>query len=471
MYDLVDDTIVAISSPAGEGGRGIVRLSGPEAIDLAEQLFRADDGTALYDCPSHRRLTGTLKLQPGRPGAPVVVYVFKAPTSYTRQDLIEFHLPGSAVVLNLAVQRLLEAGARNAQPGEFTARAFANGRMDLTEAEGVAAVINARSDAQLAAANRLMHGTVSQRVHRLQEHLADLLSLIEADIDFSEEQVTFISAEQLAEQTSALGEELRQIRSSGLNEEQLNVLPTVALAGPPNVGKSSLLNMLSGLDRAICSPVAGTTRDMLSAPLELRHCEALLVDMAGLGQTGSPLDEQAHQLAQSVAGQADLIVFVIDLYRDPLDPRFDLLDDLPGRRPPVIYAANKVDLLDREEVSVRCETLRGDLHDVVWPVSARSGEGLDRLRDLIEARLQAPSVDRGRELLALNARHRQAIQDAEAALQRAGEICQAHPEVLDAAEILACEIREAADQLAALTGALHPEDLLSRIFGRFCIGK
>ena len=385
MYDLVDDTIVAVSSPAGSAARGIVRISGPQAFDIAGQLFRADQGAALGDRPSHRRLAGELEIDRDCPRVPVVAYVFKAPKSYTGQDLIEFHLPGSVLVLNLAVGRLLEAGARQAQPGEFTARAFANGRMDLTEAEGVAAVIKARSDAQLAAANRLMHGAVSKRIHHLRERLADLLALIEAEIDFSEEEITFITAEQLARQTAALGEELKKIRARGLSEEQLNVLPTVALVGPPNVGKSRLLNRLSGLDRAICSPVAGTTRDMLSAPLELARCEALLVDMAGLGQAGSPIDRQAHELACSVAGQADLVVFVIDLCTEPVEPRLDLLEDLPERRAPVIYTANKVDLLDRGEASARCQALRAEFNDVVLPISARTGEGLDRLRGLIEA--------------------------------------------------------------------------------------
>ena len=213
MYDLVDDTIVAISSPAGSAARGIVRISGPQAFDIAGQLFRADEGTALGTRPSHRRLAGELEIDRDCPRVPVVAYVFKAPKSYTGQDLIEFHLPGSVLVLNLAVGRLLEAGARQAQPGEFTARAFANGRMDLTEAEGVAAVIKARSDAQLAAANRLMHGAVSKRIHHLRERLADLLALIEAEIDFSEEETTFITAEQMARQTAALGVELKKIRA------------------------------------------------------------------------------------------------------------------------------------------------------------------------------------------------------------------------------------------------------------------
>jgi tRNA modification GTPase len=471
MYDLVDDTIVAVSSPVGEAARGIVRMSGPDTIRIADELFHAEDGSALRGRESHRRVRGTLEIERDQPRVPAIVYLFKAPTSYTRQDLVEFHLPGSPLVLNLAVQRLLEAGARGAQPGEFTARAFVSGRLDLTEAEGVAAVIAARSDAQLAAANRLMHGAVSQRVLALGERLADLLSLVEADIDFSEEEITFITAEELAAQTSGLRAELRQIREQAISTEQLAVMPTVALVGPPNVGKSSLLNALSGVDRAICSPVPGTTRDMLSAPLELRRCETMLVDAAGLGRTDTALDRQAHALACKIASEADVLVFVVDLAAEPPAPQFELLAGLPERRGTVVYVANKVDLLTREEIGVRCEGLRVQRGELIWPVSAVTGAGLDRLRGLIESKLDAPEVDRGRELLALNARHRRAIEEAEAALQRAEAMCVANPDIFGSVEILACELREAADQLAVITGAVHPEDLLSRVFGRFCIGK
>jgi tRNA modification GTPase len=438
---------------------------------MAAPLFRADDGTALQTCPSHRRLTGRLTIENDQPAPPVVVYLFKAPTSYTGQDLVEFHLPGSPVLLEMSLRRLFEAGARQAQPGEFTARAFVNRRMDLTEAEGVAAIINARSDAQLAAANKLAHGAVSKQVNQLQERLADLLSLVEADIDFSDEGLSFITSDQLGERVSTLAEELERIRSRAQNEEQLDYLSTVALVGPPNVGKSSLLNALSGLDRAICSPMPGTTRDILSAPVELGKCEALLVDMAGLGTAGSSIEQGARELARSMICQADLILFVIDLSLDPPRPRFELLDSLRGGRDRILYVANKTDLLNREEVSVRCESLRAERGEIVWPVSALTGAGLDRLRGLLESRLRASPTGAGRELPALNARHIQAVETAESALKRAGEICRAHADLLAVAELLACELREAADELAAITGKVSPENLLSRIFGRFCIGK
>lgn len=471
VYDLVDDTIVAISTAAGKAARGIVRVSGANAVPIAEKIFSVRGGRSVGAVGGHRRVSGWLEIEPGCPGVPAAVYVFRAPRSYTRQDLVEFHMPGSPAIASMLLDRLLSEGARAALPGEFTARAFVSGRMDLTEAEGVASVIGARTDAQLAAANRVSGGAISRWVEGLQERLTDLLSLVEADIDFSEEGVEFISAGELAKRVWELRGDLAGLVRSSISAEQLNVLPSVVLVGPPNAGKSSLLNALTGVDRAICSPLPGTTRDMLSAPLELRRSEALLVDVAGLAEPVSSLDKQAHELARRVASEADVLVFVIDVSEDPVEPRFELLDLPAGADDRMIVAANKVDLLHRVEESVRCEQLREMSGEVIWPVSARTGTGLDDLRGAIESRLDRPSVDRGRELLALNARHRRAIAEADEALERATHTCEAQPDLLQVVELLACDLREASDQLGLITGAVHAEDVLSRIFGRFCIGK
>ena len=471
MYDLTGDTIVAISSPVGRSARGLVRVSGPGTFALAEKLFEPSDGSFLSDRPTHRRITGWLRIDADDTKVPAIAYIFRAPHSYTRQDLVEIHIPGSPVMLSETVQRLLEFGARSALPGEFTARAFVNGRMDLTEAEGVAAVIAARSDAQLAAANRLRHGAVSEAVARLQERLADVLSLVEADIDFSEEDIQFISAGELVERVESILAELGEINRDGITQEQLNVLPTVVLTGAPNAGKSSLMNALSGVDRAICSPLAGTTRDVLSAPLELDRCEALLVDAAGLGRAVTGIDQSAEALARKAASQADVLVFVVDVSCDPLVPGFELLEDLGVEPDRVVFVASKTDLLNRDELTTRCDSLHHDRSAIFWPVSARTGDGLAQMRKRIESRLSVPSVDRGRELLALNARHRNAIGEAVAALERTVELAESQPELLQSIELLACELREASDCLGTISGAVDPEAVLERIFGRFCIGK
>ncbi len=471
MYDLTGDTIVAISSPVGRSARGLVRVSGPGSFALAERLFDPSDGPSLSDRPTHRRISGWLRIDADGTQIPAVAYIFRAPHSYTRQDLVEFHVPGSPVILSDTVHRLLECGARGALPGEFTARAFVNGRMDLTEAEGVAAVIAARSDAQLAAANRLRHGAVSEAVARLQERLADLLSLVEADIDFSEEDIQFISADELVERVESILAELGEIHREGVRQEQLNVLPTVVLAGAPNSGKSSLMNALSGVDRAICSPLAGTTRDVLSAPLELDRCEALLVDVAGLGRAVTEIEKSAEALAREAASQADVLVFVVDVACDPPVPCFELLDELGVGPERVVFVANKTDLLNREELGTRCDMLHQERAAIFWPVSARTGAGLPQMRKLIASRLSVPTVDRGRELLALNARHRTAIGEAVAALKRTIDVAERQPELLHSIELLACELREASDCLGTIVGAVDPEALLERIFGRFCIGK
>ncbi len=471
MFDVLDDTIVAISSAIGHGPHGIVRLCGPDAIRMADAVFVADDGLALRDRPGHTCCLGRLRLEPGLddPTLPCEAYLFRAPRSYTQQDIVELHTLGSPPVLSMVMQTCFAGGARLAEPGEFTARAFFAGGLDLSEVEGVAALIHAESDAQLRAGERLLHGALSRRAQALQRRLTDLLALVEADIDFAEEPIDFVSPDQLRRLAVELRDEITELRDASQATERLDTLPRVMLVGPPNVGKSSLLNRLSGLDRAICSPLPGTTRDVLTAPLELPHGEALLVDAAGLGRDETAIDRLADAAVHAAVDEADLVVFMVDITLDPLEPHADLLADLPDR--PHLVVANKVDLLDAGPTEERMATLKASGLGPCLPVSAKTGQGCGELIAAIECALHAESSQATTDAVALNSRHRAALAATAEALDRAIALTDGLAETLDAGELIAVELREAAGELGAIAGQVVTDDLLGRIFEGFCIGK
>lgn len=471
MFDRTDDTIVAISSPPGFGPRGIIRLSGPDALRLAPGLFITEAGGSLADLPGHRRLVGRARINPND-SVPAEAYIFRAPASYTRQDIVEFHVPGSPPVLGMLLDELIAAGARQAEPGEFTARAYFAGALDLTEVEGVAAMIHARNDAQLRASEALLHGHLSRRSIALRDELADLLALLEAQIDFVEESIDFTTMTDVSAILGRIGKELDTLLQDSPGIERLEVLPRVLLVGPPNAGKSTLFNRLAGLERAIQSPTAGTTRDVLSTPLNVSGGSVTLLDSAGIGveTTATHLSPGEHpgQLAEAATrrsiASADLLLLVVDAADDPLAAIPSVRASLPQR--PTIIVLNKIDILpgSGQEIPEFADT-------PAIPVSAVTGEGLPALRARIGRILFEHAEGHGAELLALSASQRAALDDARQALRRASEICEISPELNDFLELLALEVRSAVQALSLLTGEIATEELLGRIFSRFCVGK
>jgi len=471
MFKVLEDTIAAISSAIGYSPRGIIRLCGPEAIPIADVLFRPNEMPPLGERGGHAHCLGRLRLSPpnASPVVPAEAYLFRGPRSYTRQDIVELHTLGSPPILSVVLQHCFARGARLAEAGEFSARAFFSGQLDMSEVEGVAALIHAESDAQLRAGERLLHGALSGRAAGLQDRLSDLLALIEADIDFTDEAIHFITPSQLRERLNALANDIRGLLSSSLLAERIETLPRIMLLGPPNVGKSSLLNRLTGLDRAICSPLPGTTRDVLTAPLEMPSGEAVLVDAAGMGRTETLIDRLADAAVHHAVSEAQMILFVVDISENPVRPCYELLEGLPERR--MMILANKADLVAAEELNKRVAGLKRRGSDVVVAVSARTGMGLEGLIVGIEEILFAGATDSGGESIALNTRHRNAFGNALAAIERASGLAEGLTETLEAAEIIAVELHEANEHLGQIAGQVVTDDLLGRIFANFCIGK
>jgi len=458
MFD-TGDTIAAVSSPPGAAPRGIVRLTGPGAIRIVSTVFEADGGPPLADQPAWTRIAGQVRLAGST--LPAIAHIFRKPRSYTRADLVEIHLLGAPGVLALLLDDLVAAGARRAGPGEFTARAFIAGGMDLAEAQGVAALIAAQSDAELSAARRLLTGELSVVAAAAREELADLLSLVEGALDFADEPIEFITADQLRTRLRSLQSRLAAALAAGAATERLSHAPRVLLAGKPNAGKSSLLNRLTGLDRAISSPVAGTTRDQIAAPLQLPIGEVLLIDVAGTDHTENRLNRAAQESAAAARRDADLILHILDASR-PVDP-----PTAPGH----IFVLNKIDLVDPAESAALAGALRPTPGTEVVAVSARTGAGCEQLCAAMNHALLARRLDAREHQLALSVEHRDALTDASDAVRRAIDLAADDEQARTSAELIAVELRDAADRLGTITGELAPDELLGRIFARFCIGK
>ncbi len=483
-----DDTIVAISSPPGGSVRGIVRLSGPDAFDIAAQVFvphgvtqavgRREQEMSPAFSPGHTcRIDGHVAVAGGT--LPAQAWTFPRPRSYTRQDTVEFHLVGSPVILGMLVEACLARGARSAQPGEFTARAFLAGALDLSQVHGVAGLIAARSDLQVAAAERLLHGSLADTANAAREDLADLSSLVEGAMDFADEPIEFITPAALRARLSAVLSALEGTLGAGLRAERWTRLPQVVLTGAPNAGKSSLLNRLTGMDRAITAPVAGTTRDVVTAPLSLGEFECLLVDIAGLEAGASELDRAAQSAADRARHEADLLLHVVDA-TDSNAVAAALAGvgaasagaAMPGAAPTaeLVLVLNKIDLLDAAARQDLIERLARDERDAL-AVSAVTAAGCDALVQAIAARLGEQPHDARDPAIALMAEHRAALERAIEALRRAIELTGNSGKTLADADLVATELRLAADGLGELVGRDQTEELLGRIFSRFCVGK
>jgi tRNA modification GTPase len=436
------DTIVALSSAPGPGARAVVRLSGPRVLRVVRTLFTAPDTIE----PGRRRYAGEVRLPDMAAPLPTDLYVWQAPRTYTGQELAELHTVSSPPLVDLLVAGCLAAGARAALPGEFTLRAFLAGKLDLTRAEAVLAVIEAGSPAELKQALAQLAGGVARPLQELRDDLLTLLADVEAGLDFAEEDVHFVSQEELLKRlakgmalVTLLGKQLRQ-RAAGDRPFR------VVLAGRPNAGKSSLFNALAGAS-ALVSPSPGTTRDYLVRRLDLDGIAVELVDTAGWGEGTGAIEAQAQHLGREQADAADLVLVCLEAGRPPDEPEREALADPAGR---AVAVATKSDL-----------ALGG--HGLV-ATSALTRAGLADLRRLLAGRARAkhrpalaPSLGRCRH-------------HVEACL---GHLRRAHADVLDEEppELLALELRGALDELGEMVGAVYTDDLLDRIFSRFCIGK
>jgi tRNA modification GTPase len=435
------DTIAAVATAAGRGGIGIVRVSGPRVRAIMEAML----GGAV---PPRRAVLRRFLDAGGEALDTGLALFFPAPRSFTGEDVLELHGHGGPVVLDLVLARVMELGARAARPGEFSERAFLNGRLDLAQAEAVADLVDADSPAAARAAMRSLQGAFSAEVRACTEALTALRVYVEAALDFPEEEIDFLADPEIGRRLDRLQEELAGLLGKARQGVRLREGLQVVLCGAPNVGKSTLLNRLSREELAITSHLPGTTRDLLRADLQIAGIPVRLVDTAGLREGADPVEREGVRRAQEAVARADVVVWVLDPRRPP--PPAPAV--AAGSR--LLRVWNKADL-----ASPPAELREPD--DLV--LSARTGEGLDRLEERI--RETARSETPGEGVFLARRRHLDALRRAREAVSRARGALAEGPEL--AAE----ELRLAQDCLGEITGRVTTEDLLGRIFASFCIGK
>ena len=445
------DTIAAVATAAGRGGIGVVRVSGPGVIRIAHELLGG------LPPPRHAALRVFRDARGEMLDGGIALY-FPAPASFTGEDVLELQGHGGDVVLDMLLARIVELGARLAQPGEFSRRAFLNEKIDLTQAEAIADLIDSGSTQAARAALRSLQGEFSAEVHSLTEAVTEARMHVEAAIDFPEEEIDFLADSALRERIDRTLELCEQIIATARQGTLLREGMTVVIAGRPNAGKSSLMNRLAGYEAAIVTDIPGTTRDVLRERIHIDGMPLHIADTAGLRDEADVVESEGIRRAHVEMSRADRILYVIDATRGADDEQIRLETAALPANVPITWIFNKVDLAARDASAQATQPPRLYL-------SAATGAGLDLLRDHLKDCVGYQSTDGG--TLSARRRHVEALHLAQRHLQ------EAHTQLTErrAGELMAEELRLAQQALAEITGEFSSDDLLGRIFSSFCIGK
>lgn len=470
---MLDDTIAAIATPIGEGGIGVIRVSGRNAAAVAEDMFRPASGVPVLGLATHTAHYGYVH-DPFTEEAidDGMIIVFRAPRSYTGEDSAEISCHGGIVPMRRVLEAALRAGARLAEPGEFTKRAFLNGRLDLAQAEAVLDIIRARTDEAMRVANLQFSGLLSSRIRLMREELLGIMAHIEAAIDFPEE-VAAIDLNQVAHSIEDAIRHVRDLLETAGRGMIFREGIQVAIAGRPNVGKSSLLNALLRESRAIVTPIPGTTRDTIEESMSIRGIPVRAIDTAGVRETEDVVERIGVDRARQTIEQADLVLSVLDAGEGFTPEDQELLRSLSGKK--LIVVLNKTDLIredDAEELARQIEAWAdGNLPPVatVKRTAAPSNEGIVELEDAIADMVLAGSLPTAASggVVVSNVRHRRALEESGSALEHALRTAEAGMP----ADLVSVDLKAAAGALASITGETVSEDVIDRIFSEFCIGK
>jgi tRNA modification GTPase len=462
LCESFEDTIAAIATPIGAGGIGIIKISGPEAWAIGRRLF--DQSGSPETIQSHHLYHGHIvDSKTEKTVDEVLVSFMRAPSTYTREDVVEVNCHSGFAVLDRILDLVIRAGARLAEPGEFTRRAFLNGRIDLTQAEAVLDLIDSKTRRSLDLAGEHLRGGLQTIITELRGHLLDILAMLEAAIDFPDEDLEILAGEQLAARfrqqvRDPITHLLEHYEDGRILREGLAVI----IAGKPNVGKSSLLNKLLRSNRALVTPVPGTTRDVIEESFSLRGIPLRLMDTAGLRQAEELVEKLGMEFTRERLAQADLVLFLLDR-STPLTPEdLQIYTDIGNK--PRLMVLNKVDLEAHPDFAAIRDRFP---EETIVETSALYGDGMEELKDAVFHSILGGRLDTETSVVAPNLRHKLCLERSPEAVNRGLELLDDQ----SSAELIAFEVQEALAHLGEIVGLTTTEDLLDQIFSRFCIGK
>jgi tRNA modification GTPase len=462
---MTNDTIAAVSTPFGEGGIGIVRLSGSDAVRIVDRLFSSRRHKPLRDIPSHRIIHGYISdPATGLNIDEVLVSVMRSPLTYTREDVVEINCHGGMAPVRKILEIVLGEGARLAEPGEFTRRAFLNGRIDLSQAEAVLDLIQSRTDESRKIAVAQLEGGLSQKIAALRERLSDICAQSEASIDFPEDEIELSSLQDMLRSMEAVVSELRNLATTYDEARFFRDGLMTAIVGRPNVGKSSLLNSLVRKDRAIVTEFPGTTRDVIEDYLNIKGLPLRIMDTAGIRDVNDVTEREGVRRSLVSIEHADLVLALFDSSEPLMRDDFEVMEKIRDKN--ALIVLNKSDLpalFDADALN----TQRQFPSLPVIKISALRGDGIEDLKKLIFSSCLKNWNESREGIVVTNIRHKRSIDLALESLSRAiAALRENQP-----AEIVAFEIRDSLDRLGEIAGTVTSEDILNRIFSEFCIGK
>jgi tRNA modification GTPase len=447
------ETIAAIATPPGEGGVAIIRICGHDALTVAEKVFSGP----IRSYQTHTAHFGKILDQERNTVDEVLVLVMLKPRSYTGEDTVEIHCHGGSLVTKRVLETVLKAGARAAQPGEFTFKGFINGKLDLAQAEAVQALIGAKNDLAARMAGQQLQGKLSKYIASFQHQLTDIAAILEAWVDFPEEDLEFATIEEVIAALQSIQQQMQAFAETFEDGKMVSHGITLCLAGPPNVGKSSLMNALLGKERAIVTDIPGTTRDLIEEELKLGPLHFRLIDTAGIRETDEKIEQEGIRRSRQAMQQADLILLVLDASREICHEAEYLLSSAPKNTTLVIW--NKIDLPEAQSPPAHLS------HAV--QVSAQTGQGLDSLRQSIDSLIWRQGPPAKDEVVITHLRHYQALTQAITALQALIDGLKTGT----SPEFLSSDMFKALRELGTILGTNVTEDILTAIFSKFCIGK
>jgi len=446
-----NDTIAAIATASGRGGIGIIRISGPQTTTICQALLGSQITPRMACLKSFKEHDNTT-IDSG------IALFFKGPASYTGEDTLELQGHGGPVVLDMLLKRIVTLGARLAQPGEFTQRAFLNDKLDLAQAEAVADIIDAGTAAAATSAQRSLQGDFSTHINELQKQLTHLRLYVESAIDFSDEEIDFLAGDELKKLIKTLKYSFKKLSETAKQGTLLRDGMTVVLAGKPNAGKSSLMNALAKRDTAIVTEVAGTTRDVLKEQIQIDGMPVHIIDTAGLRETSDIIEQEGVKRAKQAIAAADQVLLVVDDQESQTQEHQALLNDIPPSIP-VTVVFNKIDITGAKE------GVQTQQQQTTIKLSAKQGVGLSLLTEHLKTSMGFNPEEKN--IFLARRRHLDA-------LARANDFLNAGIEQLlnyQAGELFAEDLRLAQQALSEITGKMTPDDLLGEIFSSFCIGK